>query len=75
MTYITKLDNTSLNDFVNETRSNDITTFWDDKLEENSNSGRYAYKCCANCPNNPLNNPNASGICHCILPTLENVRY
>lgn len=75
MTYITKSDNTSsLNDFINETRSNDITTFWDDKLEENSNS-RYAYKCCANCPNNPLNNPNASGFCYCILPTLESVRY
>lgn len=74
MTYLTKLDNTSLNDFVDETRSNDITTFWDDKLEENLNS-RYAYKCCANCPNNPLINPNASGFCNCILPTLESVRY
>lgn len=24
---------------------------------------------CANCPNNPANNPMASGVCHCILGT------
>lgn len=25
---------------------------------------------CTNCSNNPQNNPNASGFCNCILPTL-----
>lgn len=30
---------------------------------------------CENCPNNPKNNPNASGICHCALPTLYNPIY
>ena len=26
-------------------------------------------------PNNPANNPNASGICHCVLPSQEMIRY
>lgn len=37
--------------------------------------GGYSYDCCKNCPNNPLNNPHASGICHCVLPSMEQVRY
>lgn len=28
--------------------------------------------CCENCPNNPLNNPYASGFCNCALPSLTN---
>ena len=35
----------------------------------------YNYDCCKNCPNNPKNNPNAAGICHCALPSLNNVVY
>lgn len=27
---------------------------------------------CKNCPNNPKNNPNASGICCCALPYFAN---
>ncbi len=37
--------------------------------------GGYSYDCCKNCPNNPLNNPHASGICYCVLPSMEQVRY
>ena len=31
----------------------------------------FTYECCKNCSNNPLNNPHASGICHCTLPYFE----
>lgn len=27
---------------------------------------------CKNCPNNPKNNPNASGVCNCALPYFAN---
>ena len=30
---------------------------------------------CANCPNNPANNPNASGICNCVLPYMAGTKY
>ena len=30
-----------------------------------------SYECCKNCQNNPVVNPNASGICNCSLPALE----
>jgi hypothetical protein len=30
---------------------------------------------CANCGNNPANNPNASGFCCCSLPSMMNIRY
>lgn len=30
---------------------------------------------CEHCTNNPKNNPNASGICHCALPYLCNPIY
>ena len=32
-------------------------------------------KCCENCPNNPANNPHASGVCMCALPALERVSF
>lgn len=32
------------------------------------------YKCCEDCINNPKNNPNASGVCNCTLPYLEEQR-
>lgn len=31
--------------------------------------------CCSRCPNNPRVNPSASGICHCTLPSMNNIRY
>lgn len=30
---------------------------------------------CRNCNNNPRNNPHASGICHCALPSMYDVIY
>lgn len=30
---------------------------------------------CANCNNNPINNPNASGFCNCVLPYMTGTRY
>ena len=30
---------------------------------------------CRNCNNNPRNNPHASGICHCALPSMHDVIY
>ena len=30
---------------------------------------------CLNCSNNPANNPFATGICHCALPSMYNIRY
>lgn len=30
-----------------------------------------SYECCRNCPNNPKNNPHASGICNCVLPYMQ----
>ena len=34
-----------------------------------------AYDPCANCSQNPKNNPYASGVCCCALPDLYNKRY
>ena len=47
----------------------------EDGTYNSSPHGGFSYKCCQNCPNNPANNPNASGICHCVLPSQEMVRY
>lgn len=30
---------------------------------------------CENCPNNPKNNPLASGVCNCVLPYMNQVMY
>ena len=30
---------------------------------------------CAGCSNNPANNPNASGVCNCVLPYMAGTRY
>lgn len=30
---------------------------------------------CENCMNNPKNNPNASGVCHCVLPAMRNIKF
>ena len=32
-------------------------------------------KCCQGCPNNPKNNPNASGFYNCALPAQELFRW
>lgn len=42
---------------------------------QNEFMGRQYYDPCANCPNNPANNPNASGICNCVLPYMAGTRY
>lgn len=30
---------------------------------------------CATCSQNPKNNPFATGICHCALPSMYNIMY
>lgn len=30
---------------------------------------------CEHCQNNPVNNPYASGVCHCVLPYMNNTIY
>lgn len=30
---------------------------------------------CRNCSNNPRNNPLASGVCHCALPSMYQITY
>ena len=30
---------------------------------------------CLHCSNNPANNPYASGVCYCALPSMYNVQY
>ena len=35
----------------------------------------YDYMCCRKCMNNPFNNPYASGICNCVLPSMEMMKY
>ena len=30
---------------------------------------------CEHCPNNPMNNPNASGFCNCVLPYMHQCTY
>ena len=35
----------------------------------------FSPKCCQNCPNNPKNNPYASGICCCSLPDQEMFKW
>lgn len=40
-----------------------------------NNSALYDFPCCANCINNPKNNPNATGICFCALPAMSQIRY
>lgn len=44
-------------------------------LTQTDLSGRQTYDPCAKCPNNPANNPNASGICNCVLPYMAGTRY
>ena len=37
--------------------------------------GDHAVDPCANCQNNPKNNPAASGVCCCALPDMYRIRY
>lgn len=64
--------------YNNESTLTDMI-FWNDDWN-NINNIKYErpvfeQDCCKNCPNNPKNNPNASGICHCALPAMQNIRY
>ena len=43
-----------------------IPNMWDIRQQPNP---------CENCPNNPLNNPFATGFCNCILGSLNNIIY
>jgi hypothetical protein len=50
--------------------------FWNDEWNVKDRTAKsYSYDCCANCPNNPANNPNATGICHCVLPSMEMIIF
>ena len=54
------------------------TSFEKKEELEYPNMGRFfdkGFACCENCPNNPKNNPNSSGICMCTLPHMEMVKY
>lgn len=35
----------------------------------------YTPECCRYCSNNPRNNPSASGVCNCVLPSMEMSGY
>ena len=62
-------DNSEINELIQKAK---------EKFNENISSSPhkgYSYDCCKNCPNNPMNNPNASGICHCTLPSMEMIRF
>lgn len=59
---------------LNNNSSDNGVYFWNDEWNSSPHGG-FNYKCCQNCPNNPKNNPNASGICHCTLPSMETIRY
>lgn len=62
-------DNNSINDLVNKSKE-----MFNENISSSPHKG-YSYDCCKNCPNNPMNNPYATGICHCALPSMEMVRY
>lgn len=59
---------------LNNNSSDNGVYFWNDEWNSSPHGG-FNYKCCQKCPNNPKNNPNASGICHCTLPSMETIRY
>lgn len=64
-------DGKTFQDFIEESKKIGL-------MEDNNSTsphGGYSYDCCKNCPNNPLNNPHSSGICHCVLPTMEQIKY
>lgn len=62
-------------DSINEMIEKSKELFGTNDNSYSSPHGGFSYKCCQNCPNNPANNPNATGICHCVLPSQEMVRY
>lgn len=49
----------------------------DDQVGKTSfvNKSYFGYNCCKNCPNNPMNNKFASGVCNCVLPSMEAFFY
>ena len=71
--YITNTTGTDDNSSINTA---DSIHFWNDEWNVMDKSAKtYSYDCCKNCPNNPANNPNASGVCFCTLHSMEKVRY
>ena len=62
-------DNDSINELFNISKE-----MFNKNISSSPHKG-YSYDCCKNCPNNPMNNPYATGICHCALPSMEMVRY
>ena len=57
----------------------DVPQDWDGYLGGNPYPKAYTFTAksnpCDNCPNNPANNPLASGICNCALPYMNQVVY
>ena len=63
----------------NETKKTDIIVNHEDEWWKYQSDGKVyepfeTYECCRNCINNPKNNPNASGICNCMLPYMQTQR-
>jgi hypothetical protein len=70
------ISNASVLGNTDNINKNDNTYFWNDEWNVMDKSAKtYSYDCCKNCPNNPANNPNASGVCFCTLPSMEMVKY
>lgn len=71
--------NTYFNDLnagANPERNNPNEIFiGEGSIQSPINSSYSGLECCKKCLNNPLNNPNASGFCNCVLPTMEQIRY
>ena len=66
--------------FFSSSNTDDGNYFWNDykvnePIQNAERVSTFSYNCCKNCPNNPANNPNASGVCHCVLPSMEMIRY
>lgn len=57
----------------------EIPEDWDGYLGGNPYPKTYSYKSyadpCENCPNNPANNPHASGFCNCALPYMTTTTF
>ena len=47
---------------------------WQNKYGQSPNNYFY-FKCCDKCPNNPKNNPFATGVCNCAAPSQEMFRW
>ena len=64
-------------EFNNDEYDYGHNVFW---KPDNNNINEYGVNSCyndpcENCINNPKNNPNASGVCHCALPAMRNTKF